>query len=470
MCRYRRIMTVTTSTAAMADIARISERVAIGATDAYNHMSDVSATIRDQLGTLSQLQQTAERLMVDQVQIAQSAEDARDIAQSSSTKVQSGAGLIATAVVDFAALTQLVGTLGEHLSHFIAAMADVRRATAEIDELARTSNMLALNATIEAARAGQAGQAFAVVADEVKRLAVRTRAANTGIESKIVALHEQAASIAAEIGAGMARSKRAQQQFGAVDEVLDEVVGLAALVTQQSTEMGRSTDLVRSGVASVRDGFAGFMKDAASNSAHLDAAQATVASLEVEANHMFDLLVANGFAPDDSAFVDLAIASRDTVEQLVDDAIKRGTIAMADVFDTDYRQIPGSTPPRFDTRFNAFADAHIRPILDAVTARSDRIEGTVCSDVNGYLVTHLSARSLTPRPGDTQWNDLYCRNRRILLDSATARAVKSTAPFTVSTYQVDRKSERLIIKSVYVPLSFAGRRWGNFEIGYHAAQ
>jgi methyl-accepting chemotaxis protein len=349
-------------------------------------------------------------------------------------------------------------------------MADVRRATAEIDELARTSNMLALNATIEAARAGQAGQAFAVVADEVKRLAVRTRAANTGIESKIVALHEQAASIAAEIGAGMARSKRAQQQFGAVDEVLDEVVGLAALVTQQSTEMGRSTDLVRSGVASVRDGFAGFMKDAASNSAHLDAAQATVASLEVEANHMFDLLVANGFAPDDSAFVDLAIASRDTVEQLVDDAIKRGTIAMADVFDTDYRQIPGSTPPRFDTRFNAFADAHIRPILDAVTARSDRIEGTVCSDVNGYLVTHLSARSLTPRAGDTQWNDLYCRNRRILLDSATARAVKSTAPFTVSTYQVDRKSERLIIKSVYVPLSFAGRRWGNFEIGYHAAQ
>jgi methyl-accepting chemotaxis protein len=453
----------------MADIARISGRVAIGATDAFNHLSDVSATIRGQLATLSQLQDTAERLMVDQVQIAHSAEEARDIAHASSSKVQAGAGLIATAVIDFAALTELVGALGAHLAHFVGAMADVRRATAEIDELARTSNMLALNATIEAARAGHAGRAFTVVADEVKRLAIRTRAANTVIESKIVALHEQAEGIATELGAGVARSQRAQQQFGAVDEVLDEVVGLAALVTQQSSDLGRSTEIVRSGVARVRDGFAGFMADAASNSAHLDAARGTVTSLEVEANKMFDLLVAGGFAPDDSAFVTLAIDRRDAVQALVEDALGRGSLRADDVFDVDYRPIPGADPPRFDTRFNGFADAHIRPILDAVSDSNDRIEGAVCSDNNGYLVTHLTACSLEPRRDDPAWNDRHCRNRRILLDPATARAIKSTAPFTMSTYQIDHRSEPLIIKSVYVPLSFGGRRWGNFEIGYRAA-
>ncbi len=55
------------------------------------------------------------------------------------------------------------------------------------------------------------------------------------------------------------------------------------------------------------------------------------------------------------------------------------------------------------------------------------------------------------------------------MDSATARAVASDAPFTVSTYQVDRGSDRLIIKSVYVPLTFCGQRWGNFEVGYRTA-
>ena len=60
-------------------------------------------------------------------------------------------------------------------------MDEVRRVTADIDALARTTNVLALNATIEAARAGEAGRGFAVVADEVKRLAASTRAANDSI-------------------------------------------------------------------------------------------------------------------------------------------------------------------------------------------------------------------------------------------------------------------------------------------------
>jgi methyl-accepting chemotaxis protein len=454
---------------AVKEIVSISERVAVGATNAYNHMIDVSATIPRQLVTLSDLRRTTERLLADQDRIARSVEDARSLALSSSARVRDGTGLIEGAVVDFAALTQLVSSLGGHLTVFASALSDVHRATSEIEDLANTSNMLALNATIEAARAGEASRGFAVVADEVKRLAVRTRAANTVIRSRVAALHEQAADFSEELTSGVSRSERAQRHFGAVEEVLGEVVGLAALVTEQSVEMERSSELVRSGVSEVHAGFIGFLDDAASNGERLAAAERTITSLEVQANNLFGLLVASGLATEDSDFVEQAFAARDKVEALVSAALTQGEIRMEDVFDVAYRPIPGSSPARFQNRFNDFADAHIRPILDAATEASERIEGAVCSDVNGYLVTHQTRRSQTPRANDPEWNDLNCRNRRMLMDAATARAVASDAPFTVSTYQVDRGDERLIIKSVYVPLRFHGRRWGNFEIGYHTA-
>jgi methyl-accepting chemotaxis protein len=181
---------------------------------------------------------------------------------------------------------------------------------------------------------------------------------------------------------------------------------------------------------------------------------------------MFDRLVQGGFARDDQRFVEIAIAGRDAVQEIVGAALQSGEITEAAVFDTDYREIAGSSPPRYDTRFADFADAQIRAVIDQIAKSDARVEGSVCSDVNGYLPTHVSERSLPPRPGETDWNDLHCRNRRILWDAATARAVTSTAPFTMSVYQIDRRSQPVMVKGVYVPLIFNGRRWGNFEIAY----
>ena len=454
---------------AIDDMARNCGAVAIGATEAHGHMTRVSQTIRDQVATLVQLQQVTGTLTAEQAQSVRSTLEAKRIADQSSSHVSAGAALIADAIGDFGSLTELVVRLGEHIARFATAMEDVRRVTATIDALSRTTNVLALNATIEAARAGEAGRGFAVVADEVKRLAASTRSANDAIEIKIASLHQEANGIVADLGVGVHKAREAQDRFGAIDGVLGEVTRLAQLVTQQSDEMVRSTELVQDGVDRVRDGLDGFVRDARANGEQLGEAERNVTELEVTANRMFDRLVTGGFARDDRRFVEVAIAGRDAVQELVEAALAKGELTEGAVFDTDYRAIAGSAPTRYDNRFADWADAHIRPILDQIIESDARIEGSVCSDVNGYLPTHISTSCKAPRPGDVDWNDLNCRNRRILMDSATARAVESTAPFTMSVYQINRRSQRVTIKSVYVPLFVNGRRWGNYEIGYHDA-
>jgi methyl-accepting chemotaxis protein len=451
---------------AIDDMAQNCGAVAIGATAAHGHMTRVSATIRDQLARLATLQDVTEALSQEQAQSARSTLEARAVADQSSAHVRSGTALIADSMGDFGALTDLVVRLGEHLARFATAMEDVRRVTGDIDALARTTNVLALNATIEAARAGEAGRGFAVVADEVKRLAASTRTANDAIGARIASLHQEASGIAADLGVGVDKARAAQDRFGAIDGVLGEVSRLAELVTQQSNEMVRSTGLVQSGVTRVREGLDGFVRDARANDEQLGEAERNVTELEVLSNRMFDRLVQGGFARDDQRFVEIAIAGRDAVQEIVGAALQSGEITEAAVFDTDYREIANSSPPRYDTRFADFADAQIRAVIDQIAKSDARVEGSVCSDVNGYLPTHVSERSLPPRPGETDWNDLHCRNRRILWDAATARAVTSTAPFTMSVYQIDRRSQPVMVKSVYVPLIFNGRRWGNFEIAY----
>ena len=462
-------MTTTGDASAIDDMARNCGQVAIGATEAHGHMTRVSSTIRDQLARLAALQAVTEQLSAEQAQSAASTLEARAVADRSSAHVREGTALIAGSIGDFASLTGLVVRLGEHLARFASAMEDVRRVTADIDALARTTNVLALNATIEAARAGDAGRGFAVVADEVKRLAASTRTANEAIEMRIASLHQEASGIAGELGLGVEQARAAQERFGVIDGVLGEVARLAELVTQQSDEMVHSTGRVEAGVTRVRDGLDGFVRDARANGEQLGEAERNVVELEVLSNRMFDRLVQGGFARDDQRFVEIAIAGRDAVQEIVEAGIARGEIGTGAVFDHDYRLIPGSAPERYDTRFADFADVHVRAVIDQVAKSDARIEGSVISDVNGYLPTHVSERSLPPRADDEAWNDVHCRNRRIFMDPATQRAVESTTPFTMSVYQLDRSSQRLMVKSVYVPLFIGGRRWGNFEIAYRDA-
>jgi methyl-accepting chemotaxis protein len=105
-------------------------------------------------------------------------------------------------------------------------------------------------------------------------------------------------------------------------------------------------------------------------------------------------------------------------------------------------------------------------VLDRVQAADPRHLACVMSDINGYLPTHNSDRSL-PQGPDPAWNAEHCRNRRNFIDDATQRAIDSDKEAMLYTYRVNLGEGRYLpVKNVFVPLRIKGRRWGNFELAY----
>jgi methyl-accepting chemotaxis protein len=346
-------------------------------------------------------------------------------------------------------------------------MDQVRRTTHIIDGIARTTNMLALNAAIEAEKAGEAGKTFAVVAAEVKKLARDTRSATEEISATMDSLTSEGDAFVLEIQNGMARSRAAEAGFVRINETVAEVIELVDQVDRQTDDIARATSLIHDSVCRVGDELDGFADAATANREYLDEAHRRMGMLEDNANGMLNAIVHSGLAHEDGHFVDIALEAMAEIKALVETGIATSEVMQSDVFDVQYVPIAGSNPAQFATRFNTFADAKVQPLLDAVAKMDRRIVSVVISDINGYLPTHMSEKSKPQRPGEPAWNALNCRNQCNFLDDATRKAIKSEADFMITTYRQNLGDNGYrAVKNAFVPLYFAGKRWGNFEVAY----
>ena len=452
--------------AAVDRVARQCGEVAIGCTDAGGMVDRVAASIGHQMQVLGELQTVIASLETDQRQAADATDEARMLAETARTRLAEGARTIAATIDEFAELTSLVLQLGGQIEGFATAMREVRRTTETIDVIARTTNMLALNAAIEAERAGDAGRTFAVVAAEVKKLALDTRAATDEITATMDSLGTGGNRFMDDLMDGVARSRAAEAAFARINDTVTEVTQLVDQVDRQADGIARATALIHQSVCRVGDELDGFSDAARANSSLLGEARGAMAGLERQAHEMLDGIVHSGFAIADRRLVDIAMTERDRLVAMTEDALDAGTLRNSALFDTDYRQITGSNPPRFDTGAVGFADANWRPELDRIVDSDPCIISTACTDVNGYLPTHTTRYSRNPT-GDPVHDAAWVRNRRILADDTDKIAKASTKPFHIAVFRRDRDDGGYdVVRNVYVPMIVRGRRWGDFEIAY----
>jgi methyl-accepting chemotaxis protein len=170
----------------------------------------------------------------------------------------------------------------------------------------------------------------------------------------------------------------------------------------------------------------------------------------------------------DKPFVDKAVATAKEIAAALEGALSRGEIAAADLFDDDYKPVPGTDPQQVLTRFTELTDRLLPPIQEPVLAFDRKVVFCAAVDRNGYLPTHNRKYS-QPQGADPVWNNANCRNRRIFDDPVGLTDARNTNEHLFQAYLRDMGGGRWVhMKNVSAPIWVQGKHWGAFRIGYSA--
>lgn len=174
-----------------------------------------------------------------------------------------------------------------------------------------------------------------------------------------------------------------------------------------------------------------------------------------------------------AAFVPLVLrvqaAARD-VEAAFAHGLATAEVLIDELITTDYRPVPDTNPVQYDTTAMPFYETVLPPILEAHRSGDPRPIFVLAVDRNAFLPVHHPELSQPQRLGQTAWNDLNSRHRRLLDRWQTligARNQEASHQRIYMRHGQDGAATPILMISC--PISLSGRHWGNVEVGFDIA-
>jgi methyl-accepting chemotaxis protein len=356
---------------------------------------------------------------------------------------------------------QALAGVGEEVGGIVATLREVSAAASDITKIALQTRLVAFNASVEAKRAGEAGRGFGVVADAVKDLAARVEASSkaimgtvTNLDTRIEVFSRELRNDGAVAGQGQGQGQSSiHQAFADVETDVDLIARSASqsqTTTQQLSE--RSSELGREVQQAMHK---------------LDAAFACSDRFLRLSEEMIEQIASSGVAVEDSPYIQAAQQAAAEISALLEEALARGRIDMAALFDEQYRPIAGTAPAQHLARFNELADQLFPAVQERMLKFSDKVVFCIAVDRNGYVSTHNKAYCQPQRSGDLAWNTAHSRYRRIFNDRTGLASARNQRPFLLQTYRRDMGGGKFVLlKEASAPITVKGRHWGGLRLAF----
>lgn len=163
----------------------------------------------------------------------------------------------------------------EQTNHTNNSVADIKKATDIISDIAEETNLLSLNASIEAARAGEAGRGFAVVAAQIQQLAEQSNSSAKQIADtinsliadieKTVEAMESVKAVSIKQDEDVANTEKAFDDVKrGIDKSIESIRTIAAKTKQMDEARVKVVDVVQNLTAIAQENAAGTEETSAS--------------------------------------------------------------------------------------------------------------------------------------------------------------------------------------------------------------
>lgn len=417
-----------------------------------------SSSATQQAASVQQLTTTAEEVAITARQIMENARLVEDCADEASSTCLSGSSDVGAAIAGMEVLRGQVRQIARSMLQLGEDSQRIGGIVEIIDEISDQTNLLALNAAIESAGAGEHGKRFAVVAKEVRRLAERTVDATRQIRVLVDEIRQATNSTimvteegtkAVDTASGLV--DKVDLSFSQLLKVVDNTAQAAKEITLSTRQQTSACQQIAETMNEVRD----VARQVADSSVETERAIVDITDLAEELRNLIEEEIrekGRRTAKEGSAII----------MELLAKALESGELTRAELFDRNYRPVPGTSPQKYRTAYDSYTDRHMQGTLDSYLAADDQVVFAVVVDTNGYLPTHNSKYSLQ-LTGDHELDRFNNRTKRMFDDTVGLAAARNLSEVLVQAYVRDTGEKMWDISA---PIHLDGEHWGAFRVGY----
>ncbi len=216
------------------DINRLSEQVAVAATDTQATASELTSAAESQAKEINAATTAINEMATSIDEVSANATESASVAERAVDLANNGSQVVHDTIGGMDGIRGQIQETAKRIKRLGESSQEIGDIVSLINDIADQTNILSLNAAIQASMAGDAGRGFAVVADEVQRLAERSSAATKQIAALVKTIqtdtNEAVISMEQTTVEVVSGAKRAQDAGVALEEIEGVSTSLAALI------------------------------------------------------------------------------------------------------------------------------------------------------------------------------------------------------------------------------------------------